>query len=351
MAEKKYRVVHYLNQFFAQIGGEDKANVPPQVRERAVGPGRALQQILGEEGEVVATVVCGDGYFAEHIEAAAEKVVELASPYQPDVFVAGPAFNAGRYGVACGASCAAMSEKLAIPVVTGLYEENPALDLYRKQVYIIPTADSARGMREAIPKMAAFVHKLGLGQEIGLPQEEGYFPRGLRINRFADRTGAERAVDMLLLKLAGEPFQTEYAMPTFERVPPSAAIKDLRPATIALVTSGGIVPLGNPDRIEAASASKFAAYSIAGVDDLTPDAYQTCHGGYDPVYANEDPDRVLPLDAARSLERDGTIGKLYDLYYVTVGNATSIANAQKFGQAIAEKLKAADVDGVILTST
>ena len=156
---------------------------------------------------------------------------------------------------------------------------------------------------------------------------------------------------MLLSKLRGEPFQTEYPMPTFERIPPSPAISDLRSATIALVTTGGIVPLGNPDRIEAASASKFAEYSIAGVDDLTPDAYQTCHGGYDSTYANDDPNRVLPLDAMRALEKDGIIGKLYDLYYVTVGNATSVANCQKFGKAIAEKLKAADVDGVVLPST
>ena len=140
-------------------------------------------------------------------------------------------------------------------------------------------------------------------------------------------------------------------MPTFERVPPSSAVKNMSSATIALVTSGGIVPLGNPDRIEAASASKFAEYNIAGVNDLTSDAYQTCHGGYDPVYANEDPDRVLPLDAMRDLEKEGAIGKLYDRYYVTVGNATSVANAQKFGREIAEKLIAADVDGVILTST
>ncbi len=351
MAAKKYRVVHYLNQFYAGIGGEAKANIPPLIKEGAVGPGIPLQQALGGEGEIVATVVCGDSYFAENIETAVEKVVESVAPYKPDVFVAGPAFTAGRYGIACGASCAAVSKKLGIPVVTAMYEENPALELYRKEVYIIPTAGSVRGMSEAISKMASFVRKLGLGQEIGLPQEEGYFPRGIRVNQFVSRTGAERAVDMLLSKLRGEPFQTEYPMPTFERVPPSPAIRDLHSTTIALVTSGGIVPLGNPDRIEAASASKFAEYNIAGVDDLTPDAYQTCHGGYDPVYANDDPDRVLPLDAMRALEKDGIIGKLYDLYYVTVGNATSVANAQKFGKAIAEKLKAADVGGVILTST
>jgi len=351
MAEKKYRVVHYLNQFFAQIGGEEKADIPPLTKEGAVGPGTPLQQALGEEGEIVATMVCGDSYFAENIEAVAEKVAETVSPYKPDVFVAGPAFNAGRYGIACGAACSAVVKKLGIPAVTAMYQENPALELYRKQIYVIPTTDSVRGMKEAIPKMAGFVRKLGLNQEIGLPQEEGYFQRGIRVNQFVEQTGAVRAVDMLLSKLKGESFQTEYPMPTFERISPSPAVKDLSSATIALVTSGGIVPLGNPDRIEAASASKFAEYNIAGVEDLTPDAYQTCHGGYDPVYANEEPDRVLPLDAMRILEKDHTIGKLYDLYYVTVGNATSVANSQKFGKEIAEKLKAANVDGVILTST
>jgi glycine reductase len=321
------------------------------MKEGIVGPGKPLQDALGEEGEIVATMICGDSYFAENIEAVAASVVESLSPYKPDVFVAGPAFNAGRYGIACGAACSAVSKTLGIPVVTAMYEENPALELYRKEIYAIPTAKSAVGMAEAISKMAGFVRKLGFGQEIGLPEEEGYFPRGIRVNRFASQTGAERAVDMLMAKLKGEPFKTEYAMPTFERVPPSSAVKNMSSATIALVTSGGIVPLGNPDRIEAASASKFAEYNIEGVNDLTADAYQTCHGGYDPVYANEDPDRVLPLDAMRDLEKEGAIGKLYDRYYVTVGNATSVANAQKFGREIAQKLIAADVDGVILTST
>ena len=351
MTAKKYRVVHYLNQFFGQIGGEEKADVPPMIKEGAVGPGVPLQQALGEEGEIVATVVCGDTYFAENIEIARDKVVEYVSSYKPDVFVAGPAFTAGRYGIACGAACSAVGKKLGIPVVTAMYEENPALELYRKDVYIIPTANSVRGMKDAIPRMAAFVRKLGFRESIGLPDEEGYFPHGIRVNQFAKQTGAERAIDMLLAKLKGVPFQTEYRMPTFEQVPASPAVKDLASATIALVTSGGIVPHGNPDRIEAASASKFAEYNISGVDELTPDAYQTCHGGYDPTYANEDPNRVLPLDAMRTLEKDGTIGKLHDRYYVTVGNATSVANAEKFGKEIAERLKAADVDGVILTST
>ena len=158
----KIRVVHYLNQFFGQIGGEDKAGVGPQVREGPVGPGTALQQALGEKGEVVATVICGDNYVADNLDRAKGNP-RTNPPAKPDALVAGPAFNAGRYGTACGAIGAAVAEELGIPVVSGMYEENPGADLYRKDIYIVSTLDSARGMRQAIPTMAALVLKLVRG--------------------------------------------------------------------------------------------------------------------------------------------------------------------------------------------
>jgi hypothetical protein len=35
-----------------------------------------------------------------------------------------------------------------------------------------------------------------------------------------------------------------------------------------LVTEGGLVPRGNPDRLEWVRATRWLAYSLAGVDDL-----------------------------------------------------------------------------------
>ncbi len=35
------RVVHYVNQFFGGIGGEERARTPLEVREGPLGPGRA----------------------------------------------------------------------------------------------------------------------------------------------------------------------------------------------------------------------------------------------------------------------------------------------------------------------
>lgn len=345
------RVVHYINQFFGQIGGEEKADITPEIREGVVGPGMAFKQAFKGEAEIVATVICGDSYFNENIDKAKAEILGMVKKYNPDLFIAGPAFNAGRYGVACGTIAKAVKDELGIPVLTGMYTENPGADMYKKDLYIVQTKDSAAGMRDAIPHMAKLALKLAKGENIGSPAEEGYMERGIRKNFFAEERGSKRAVEMLVKKLKGEKFVTEYPMPNFDRVDPNPPVKDMAHATIALVTSGGIVPKGNPDRIESSSASKFGKYNIEGRLDLTENDYQTAHGGYDPVYANKDADRVLPVDVMRELEKDGVIGKLHEYYYATVGNGTSVANARKYGAEIAAELKNAGVDAVILTST
>ncbi len=346
------RVVHYINQFFAQIGGEEEAGHPPAFFENeAKGPGAAFEQAFDGQARIVGTAVCGDGYFNENIEEVTEQILAWVAAQKPDVFVAGPAFNAGRYGVACGAMAAAVHEKLGIPALTGMYEENPGVDMYRSRVVIVPTKNSAAGMRSAVKDMAPLALKLARGEELGASCEDGYFPQGVRVNFFEEERGSKRAVKMLLAKLAGKPFATEYPMPHFDRVEPAAPLANLQDATIALVTSGGIVPKGNPDQIESSNASHFGEYDIAGVDDLDSASYETAHGGYDPTYANEDADRVLPVDVLREMEAQGAIGKLHHLFYTTVGNGTAVASAQQFGTDIGARLVEDGVDAVILTST
>lgn len=345
------KVVHYINQFFAGIGGEEKADTKPFVAEELPPVSKQLEAKLGEGFEIVASVVCGDSYYNENIESASKEVLEMVRGFNPDLFIAGPAFNAGRYGVAAGSITKLVKDELNIPAVTGMYIENPGADMFKKELFIVSTANSAAGMRKALPAIAKLARKLALGEEVGSPEEENYIERGIRVNYFNEKRGSERAVDMLVKKINGEEFKTEYAMPTFDRVDPSPEIIDMSKATIALVTSGGIVPHDNPDRIESSSASKYGEYSIAGIDDLKEGEFETAHGGHDPVYANEDADRVLPVDVLRDLEKEGKIGKLYDYFYSTVGNGTAVASAKAFAHEIGEKLIANNVDAVILTST
>lgn len=346
------KVVHYINQFYAGIGGEEKADIKPEVREGFVGPGMGLNGLLKkQDAEIVATVICGDSYFNENIEEAKTEILDMVKKYNPDLFIAGPAFNAGRYGVACGTIAKEVEDKLNIPVITAMYIENPGADLFKKHLYIVETKNSAAGMRDALPKIVSLALKLAKGEVIGSPQEDKYIERGIRKNFFAEERGSKRAVDMLVKKLKGEEFVTEFKMPVFDRVDPNPAVKDISKAKIALVTSGGIVPKGNPDHIESSSASKFGKYDIEGIMNLTAETHETAHGGYDPTYANTDSDRVLPVDALRQMEKEGKIGSLHKYFYTTVGNGTAVASAKKFGETIVKELVADGVDAVILTST
>ena len=348
----KIRVVHYINQFFANIGGEEKADYPAELRVgEVVGPGLALAQKFGDEAEIVATIVCGDSYFNENLEKAKAEILEMVKGQNPDVFIAGPAFNAGRYGVACGTVCDMVQEELGIPAVTGMYVENPGADMFKNKVYTVPTKNSAAGMRDAVKKLAPLALKLAKGEKIGASCEDNYMPNGIRVNLFEEKRGSKRAVEMLLKKIAGKPFVTEFPMPTFDKVDPQPAIKDLSKATIALCTSGGIVPKGNPDHIESSNATRYGEYDITGVNDLTEETYETAHGGYDPVYANEDADRVLPVDVMREFEREGVIGKLHNKFYSTVGNGTAVLSSKAFAEEYAQKMIADGVDAVIMTST
>jgi len=347
----RLKVVHFLNQFFGGIGGEEKASEAPQVRDGSVGPGKAVQDTLKERGEVVATIICGDNYFAEKTEEAVDQVLQMMTTYRPDVVIAGPAFNAGRYGVACGEVCKAAQHKLGIPAVTGMYEENPGVELYKKDVYIVKTGDSAKGMAEAASQMVNIALKLVAGEKIGKPAKERYFPRGIIRNERTDKNAAERAISMVLAKIKGEPVEPEMETPKFVKIKPPPAIKDMVSAKIALVTDGGLVPKGNPDNMESHKSTRFATYNIKGLNSLSSKDFEANHIGYDTDYIDQDPHRLVPLDVMRDLEKEGVIGKLHDKVYATAGVATSLDNSRRIGQGIAEQLKAGGVDGVILTST
>jgi len=349
--DNRIRVVHYLNQFFAQIGGEEQAGVGPGVKDGAVGPGRALQQALGDRGEIIATVFCGDNYFAENQQGATEDLLQRVAAANPGLVIAGPAFGSGRYGVACGAVCQAVQQRLGIPAIAAMDEENPGADLYRKTVYIVSSGASVTQMTSVLQRMAALGVKLAQGLPVGKPEDVGYIPRGIKRNEFAAKPPAERALDMLLAKIHGQAIKSEIPAPKFSPGKPAAPIRDLSAAVIALVTDGGLVPEGNPQRMEPGRPTRFTTIPIEGVSFLDPKEYDVVHSGYDTVYVNQDPHRLVPLDVMRELEQRGAFRRLHEVIHTTGGAHAAVENAVQIGQGIAERLKAAGVNGVILTST
>ncbi len=345
------KAILYINQFFGQIGGEEKADFQPEIRDGLVGP--ALEFAKHLNAEITHTIICGDNFMGSNTDEAVSKILSMLENKTPDIFIAGPAFQAGRYGVACGTICKAVKEKLNIPVVTSMNIENPGVEMFKKDMYILQGGNSAGKMKADVKEMTLIANKLLNNEEIGSANCEGYFGRGIRRQVWTEnnKPATERIIDMLLKKLTGEEFVTELPIKMSERVEIANPLSKLSSANIAIINTGGIVPIENPDRIQSASATRWGRYSIEGMNKLEAGKYKTIHAGFDPAAADADPNVIVPIDVLRDMEKDGTYGSLHQYFYSTVGTGTTQAEAQRMAIEMIPYLEQDNVDGVIMVST
>ena len=351
----KKKAICYINQFFGGVGGEDKAGQEPYIVEGCVGPTLAINNAL-KDCEVTHTVVCGDNFMGSNTDEAVKRIMEMLQGKEFDLFIAGPAFRAGRYGVACGNICKAISKahKDAL-VITSMNDENPGVEMFKKDVIIFKGSAGAVKMRHDVKALTDFANKMLAGGKNEGAVAEGYFVRGCRHEKFLEdvreNTAAYRGVQMLIKKMNKQPYQTELIIPEKDVVPIAPAIADLSKAVVAMVTSGGIVPVDNPDRIQSASATRWGRYDISGMDRLESGVFKTIHAGFDPAAANADPNVIVPLDAMRAYEKSGKIGRLHNYFYSTVVTGTTEAEAKRMATEIVPLLHNDGVTAIVLGST
>ena len=112
-----------------------------------------------------------------------------------------------------------------------------------------------------------------------------------------------------------------------------------------------MVPRGNPDKLKQAFADAFGMYSIKGLQELPAGDFKGIHGGYDSTWVDEDPDRVVPLDALRAVREGGQVQAPPGGVLALCGIGTNVAMSKKLGAQIAEQLKRKEVSAAIYTST
>lgn len=131
-AGKSFRVVHYINQFYADIGGKELSYIVPELRDGCVGLGAEFNQIWKNEAKIVNTIVCGDAWFIENQIETEECVIEWLKEIRPDCFIVGPALKAGDYNYICNNIALAVQKRLGIPVLIGANTINLTLKLQSK---------------------------------------------------------------------------------------------------------------------------------------------------------------------------------------------------------------------------
>ena len=312
------KVIAFVNQFFGQVGGEEMAGMAPELREGMVGPALAMQAQL-KDGKVTHTIICGDNYMASNTADALATIKGFLSGLEFDMLIAGPAFNAGRYGFSCGEVCKLVQNEFGRLAVTSMSDTNPGAELYRKDVYIVKGSPSAAGMRKDMPKMMSLANKLLNGEELLGADAEGYYV-------------------------------SEYKVEQEEAVKPLPAI-DVKGKRIAFVTTGGFVPMGNPDRIASGSCTHYGKYFIGDQTELKSGDWISVHGGYNVNYVAENPMLLVPLDAFHKHMEEGHFASLHPYVYSLSGNQTTKGDSQRMAREILADLRNDGVDAVIVGST
>jgi len=347
------KVLHYLNQFFAGIGGEDQAGQEVVFMPRAVGVGVEIEKALQAHSVEYKSIACGDNYFHEAEAASLHAIGAAMDEFRPDLFLAGPAFNAGRYGIACAKVCSWVRDNYRIPAITGMHDNNPGTEEIGRHVFVIQTGASTASMPETLKRFSQLIEALTARDDRAVEnfRSEYCLQIARRFTVRTDKPDYARAVDMLLAKLDGRSYQSEIPRIEMEQHLIPNLRGSLKDATVALVTEGGLVPTGNPDRLESSRGSKYFKYSLQGRDDLKQGEFQAMHTGYDTSTVDQDPDRIVPLDAMRELEKNHRIKKLHDHYFVTTGTGAMPSKMAELGAGIADELVASGINAVLLTAT
>jgi glycine reductase complex component B subunit gamma len=347
------RVMHFLNQFFAGIGGEEKAGHEACFIPSALGSGVVIENALKPRGVEYGTIACGDNYFHEQEEAALRAIGAAVESFKPDIFLAGPAFHAGRYGLACAKVASFVRDQRQIPAITAMHEDNPGTQEIGRHVFVLQTGASAAAMQEILHRFSLLIDRLLAGDHRGVENFRAEYCLAIP-RRFTIRAAAPdyvRASDLLLAKLTGQVYESEIPrIKAASHVIPNLHA-DLANITVALVTEGGLVPKGNPDRLESSRGSRYFKYPLTGRDNLRQGEFQAMHTGYDTSTVDQDPDRIVPLDAMRVLEKSQRFKKLHDHYFVTTGTGAMPSKMAELGAGIADELVDAGVGAVLLTAT
>ena len=154
-----------------------------------------------------------------------------------------------------------------------------------------------------LPVVAGLAARLAAGEALGAPDEEGYLPRGLRTNALAESFGCRACTRPGARSQLARRDPHRGRADRRPRVAAAAGRRSSACVTLALVTEAGCVPQGNPDR-----PADPARAHVAPLSDRRrriarrPERTSRSTPGSTRPSANADPNRLVPLDAARALE-------------------------------------------------
>lgn len=133
------KIVMIYDQIQSGVGTKDDKMVPLQGKKVVIGPAVMMEPFLKKvDGNVIACLYCGTGFFQEDPETISRKFGAMAKKMEADVVICGPCFNYKEY--------ASMAAKVAMdihlqgnnPVISAMSEEmGEVIEQYKDQFPIV----------------------------------------------------------------------------------------------------------------------------------------------------------------------------------------------------------------------
>lgn len=133
------KIIFILDQIQAGLGGKEKGNQPLGGRYIPVGSARMFEDYLKEvDGQIIATLYCGDDYFAKDPTTCSLKLTAMVKKLEADVVICGPCFNYDKFGLMAGRVAQTIQEKLSVPVIAAMSQEcSEAIMKYKDSIDIV----------------------------------------------------------------------------------------------------------------------------------------------------------------------------------------------------------------------
>lgn len=162
------KVLLVLNHVQAGMGSDENADLPPAGKKSIIGPGKMMEPYFKEmDGEIVATLYCGDLYYQNNEEEVKKKFVAMAKKLSPDVVVCGPALHYPNFGEMAGGLAEEINNNSDIPAFAAMSLENPATEKYKDKVIVVKTPKKGGiGLNQSIENICKMAVKLAKKENI-----------------------------------------------------------------------------------------------------------------------------------------------------------------------------------------
>ncbi|GAA0070308.1 GrdB-related putative oxidoreductase [Clostridium sardiniense] len=162
------KILLVLNHVQAGMGSDENADLPPAGKKSIIGPGKMMEPYFKEmDGEIVATLYCGDLYYQNNEEEVKKKFVAMAKKLSPDVVVCGPALHYPNFGEMSGGLAEEINNKSDIPAFAAMSLENPATEKYKDKVIVVKTPKKGGvGLNQSIENICKMAVKLAKKENV-----------------------------------------------------------------------------------------------------------------------------------------------------------------------------------------